>query len=131
MSKIFLNTRDQLVVVNPDLIAAVQADGNYSRVLYCNRREIILTVGISKLEKILKSNGGKKNSFIRLGRSIIINHKFLFKIDIPTQQIILSDGSTQELRLNLSKKLLKPYKEATVQSVLTKNEYGKENNTGN
>jgi len=131
MSKIFLNTRDQLVVVNPDLIAAVRADGNYTRVLYINKREINITVGISKLETILKSNRGKKNSFIRLGRSIIINHSFLYKIDIPTQQIVLSDGSTQELRIKVSKKLLKPYKEATVQSVLTQSEYGKEDNTGN
>lgn len=125
MPKIFFNTRDQLIVVNPDLIAAVQADGNYSRVLYINKREINLTVGISKLEERLKTNGGKNNKFIRLGRSIIINHSFLHKIDVQRQQIVLSDGSMQELRLNLSKKIIKPYKDATVESVIIMTEHEK------
>ena len=125
MPKIYFNTRDQLVVINPDLVAAVQADGNYSRILYINKREISVTTGISKLEEILKVNGGKNNKFIRLGRSVIINHSFLHKIDVQRQQIVLSDGSLQELRLNLSKKIIKPYKEATVESVIIRKEHEK------
>lgn len=131
MPKIFFNTRDQLIVVNPDLIAAVQADGNYSRVLYINKREIPLTIGISKLEMTLRHNGGKNNKFVRLGRSFIINHTYLYKIDLQKQQIILSDGNLQELRLNLSKKQLKPYKEATVDSVVMKNDNEAKGNFGN
>ena len=55
MAKLYFNTRDELNCIETDMIAFVQANGNYSRVVYITKREVMLTQGISKLEKILKT----------------------------------------------------------------------------
>lgn len=120
MTKIIINSRDELTCIEPDIIAVVQANGNYSRIVYINKREINLTIGISKIEEILKSRKSK-SKFIRLGRSIIINHTYLYKIDLLRQMLILTDNGVNEIRVNLSKKIIKPYKEAVVDSVNIKN----------
>ena len=122
MAKLYFDSRDELTCVDTDLVAVVQANGNYSRVIYINKREVMLTCGISKLETILISNNSKRNRFIRLGRSIIINHSFLHKIDVLKQQLVLSDGDKNEVRIKLPKLILKSYKTATIKSIKIKEE---------
>lgn len=122
MAKLYFDSRDELTCIDTDLVAVVQANGNYSRVIYITKREIMLTCGISKLETILKSNNSKKNRFIRLGRSFIINHSFLHKIDVLKQQLVLSDGDKNEVRIKLPKLILKSYKTATIKSIKIKEE---------
>lgn len=122
MAKLYFDSRDELTCIDTDLVAVVQANGNYSRVIYITKREIMLTCGISKLETILKSNNSKKNRFIRLGRSFIINHSFLHKIDVLKQQLVLSDGDKNEVRITLPKLILKSYKTATIKSIKIKEE---------
>lgn len=125
MTKIIINSRDELICIEPELIAVVQANGNYSRVVYINKKEINLTLGISKVEEMLKSKKGT-SKFIRLGRSIIVNHSYLHKIDLLRQMLVLSDNGATEIRVNLSKKIIKPYKEAVVESINIKNKRCKE-----
>lgn len=122
MAKLYFDSRDELTCIDPDLVAAVQANGNYSRVIYITKREVMLTYSISKLETLLKSTNNKKNRFIRLGRSFIINHSFLHKVDVLKQQIVLSGGDKNELRIKLPKQILKSYKNAVVKSIQIKDE---------
>jgi len=120
MAKLYFDTRDELTCIETDLVAAVQANGNYSHVVYITKREIMLTHGISKLEEILRAYNSKSNRFIRLGRSIIINHSYLQKIDVLKQQLVLSDGDKNEIRITIPKQILKSYKSATVKSIQQK-----------
>ncbi len=122
MAKLYFDSRDELTCIDTDLVAVIQANGNYSRVIYITKREVMLTCGISKLETILKSNNSKKNRFIRLGRSFIINHSFLHKIEVLKQQLVLSDGDKNEVRIKLPKLILKSYKNATIKSIKIKEE---------
>lgn len=130
MAKLFFDSRDELTCIDSDLVAAVQANGNYSRVIYITKKEIMLTYGISKIEEILKSYNGKRNRFIRLGRSIIVNHSFLQKIDILKQNVVLSDGDKNELRITIPKQILKSYKNATIKSIKLKEEQYENNYSG-
>lgn len=120
MAKLYFETRDELTCIDTNLVAVVQANGNYSRLVYITKREVMITFGISKLEEILKSYNSKTNRFIRLGRSIIINHSYLQKIDVLKQQLVLSDGGKNEIRITIPKQILKSYKSATVKSVQIK-----------
>jgi len=130
MAKLYFNNRDELACIDANKIAVVQANGNYSRVVYITKREIMLTNGISKMEEILKSYNTKENRFIRLGRSIIINHAFLQKIDVQKQQLVLSDGDKNEIRLTIPKPILKSYKNATIKSIKLKEEKYEDNHSG-
>ena len=120
MAKLFFNTRDELTVVDSEEIAVVQVNGNYSKVLTIYRREIMLTSGISKVEQVLKNLKEKKSKFVRVGRSLIVNHSFLQKIDLMKQVMVLS-GQGNEIKVNVSKKTLKIYKDAIAKSIKIKN----------
>ena len=120
MAKLFFNTRDELTVIDSEEIAVVQANGNYSKVLTIYRREIMLTSGISKVEQVLKNLKEKKSKFVRVGRSLIVNHSCLQKIDLMKQVMVLS-GQGNEIKVNVSKKTLKIYKDAIAKSIKIKN----------
>ena len=120
MAKLFFNTRDELTVIDSEEIAVVHANGNYSKVLTIYRKEIMLTTGISKVEEVLKNIKEKKSKFVRVGRSLIVNHSFLQKIDLMKQVMVLS-VSGNEIKVNVSKKTLKVYKDAIAKSIKIKN----------
>lgn len=130
MAKLYFDTRDELKCIETDLVAVVLANGNYSRVVYITKREVTLTTGISKLEAMLKKYNGKKSRFIRLGRSCIINHSYLTRIDVLKQMLVLSDNDKNEIRVTIPKNILKSYKSATVKSIELKNDKKDENNLG-
>lgn len=117
MNKLYFNTRDELTCIDINLVAAVQADGNYSKVIYVTQKEIILTHGISKVEEALKMCNDSRNTFIRLGRSVLINHAFLQKIDLQKSILILGDSSKNEIRIYLPKQVIKTYRDAIIKKV--------------
>ena len=117
MNKLYFNTRDELTCIDINLVAAVQADGNYSKVIYVTQKEIILTHGISKVEEALKMCNDSRNTFIRLGRSVLINHAFLQKIDLQKSILILGDSSKNEIRINLPKQVIKTYRDAIIKKI--------------
>ena len=116
MAKLFFNTRDEMFGIDTDLIALVKADGNYSVIVYITGKEIHLPYGISKMEAILKENNDKRNRFVRVGRSVIINHFFVYKIQPIKQIMMLSDGGKENISIVLPKQTLKAYKDAIYKS---------------
>lgn len=85
----------------------------------------MLSQGISKLEELLQLNHDKKQHFIRMGRSFIINHYYFQKVDLLKQLIILSDNDKNEIRITIPKSVLRIYKNAITKSLKIK---GDENN---
>lgn len=114
MAKIYFNSRDELIVVDFERVAVIQANGNYTRVVYINKHEVMLSMGITKVSEIIHKHELPTVRFIRIGRSCIINHAFLERIDIARQLIVLTDGNGHEIRLNVSKQILKSYKASVV-----------------
>lgn len=122
MANLYFNNRDELIRIDTDLVAAIQANGNYSRVVYITKREFMLTHGISKLESVFQGSNDKRNKFVRLGRSFIVNHAYFQKIDMIKQQLILCDGDKNEIRITLPKQILKSYKTAIGKSIIKRQE---------
>ena len=120
MAKIYFNTRDELTAVDSENIAVVQANGNYSKIVTIYRKEIMLTSGITKVEQVLKSANDARSRFVRIGRSLVVNHSYLQKIDLIKQQMVLSCQGN-EIKINVSKKTLKVYKDAIAKSIKIKN----------
>ena len=120
MAKIYFNTRDELTAIDSENIAVIQANGNYSKIVTIYRKEIMLTSGITKVEQVLKSVNDTKSRFVRVGRSLVVNHSYLQKIDLMKQQMVLSCQGN-EIKINVSKKTLKVYKDAIAKSIKIKN----------
>ena len=133
MSKIVINTRDELTMLETGLVAVVKANGNYSTVYYINKREILLTMPISRLDEMLKRYNNDQDKFIKLGRSFIINQRYVYRIDVQRELMFLSDGAPAErdLVVKMGKGLLKPYKNAIVASIKITNQRIQDNNKNN
>lgn len=74
--KIRLNTRTGFILVDPAEIIFIQADGNYSEIIFSQSRKEVVTQQIGALLEILP-----KNLFFRASRSALINLSCLRKVD--------------------------------------------------
>lgn len=114
MNIVCINTRDELNLIDLDLVACINASGNYSNVMYIDGNKLMVSVGLSQFEIIIKDAINKQhmaNTFVRLGRSVIVNNRYLSQINILKQKLTLSDRGTHAYQLTVPKNLLKSYKE--------------------
>lgn len=112
MTKLCLNSRDELIVLNLERVAFFQANGNYTQLTYISGQKQLLTIGLSKIEEIIRSAtpAGQPGNFLRLGRSVIINKTFILTISVPKQKLYLGDYENHLFNLSVPKPLLKALK---------------------
>lgn len=109
---LFFNTRDELIRVKLERVAYFEADSNYCHVIFINGARATLLTSLINVENLL-SGQFKKNAsnFIRIGKKVIINSRFIFQINVLRQKLILSDFlSTNIIELTISKDALKNLK---------------------
>lgn len=115
MRKICVSTRDELLVINSEQIAYVEAEGNYSRLYYIvdhKENNFKLPYGISKVEEDIIRKCAGKDQFVRIGRSVILNRRYLAKVNTYDCEILLSDfGRGMRKLRGLPKPALKKLKE--------------------
>ncbi len=113
MNKICLSTRDEMVILDLEKVAYFQANGNYTQVVYIAAKGPLVGIGLSKIESIIAmaTPVGKKSSMIRLGRSLIINGRYITEISVSRQRLSLSDNQGNNHVLEAPRQLLKKYKE--------------------
>lgn len=113
MYKLCLNSRDELLIIDLEKIAYFQANGNYTHLCYISGDTHLLTIGITKVEEYVRKTWpmATPSPFVRLGRSLIINQRYLSQISVLKQKLILSDNAGHSFSLSVPKPLLKEYKE--------------------
>ena len=113
MLKLCINSRDELFVLDLDKVANIQASGNYSRIVYIGGMQMMITLGLSKLEGMIKMIVPKdrRSPFVRLGRSLLVNQTYLTHINVLKQRLTLSDNQEHSYVLDVPKALLKAYKD--------------------
>lgn len=98
--RIKISDRTGFQMIDPEHIMYCEADGNYSRIILAGNNEITASMNLGKLEAHINHP-----SFIRISRSVIINLKFLVRVDRKSCHCILNNG--QKITLSLSRKYLK------------------------
>lgn len=113
MLKLCINSRDELFVLDLDKVAYIQASGNYSRIVYIGGMQMMITLGLSKLEGMIKMivTKDRRSPFVRLGRSLLVNQTYLTHINVLKQRLTLSDNQEHSYVLDVPKALLKAYKD--------------------
>lgn len=113
MLKLCINSRDELFVLDLDKVAYIQASGNYSRIVYIGGMQMMITLGLSKLEGMIKMivSKDRRSPFVRLGRSLLVNQTYLTHINVLKQRLTLSDNQEHSYVLDVPKALLKAYKD--------------------
>ena len=61
MRKVYIKNRDELIVLQPDVVAYLLADGNYTKVVYISGVQVVLTMGISKVEQLIAESIDSEN----------------------------------------------------------------------
>ena len=107
----FINS-NEVVRVSPERIAYVSSDGNYSTMVLIDNEQHLFSFNLSAFEKLIEQQlGTDVQTFIRLGKSLIINARYIYYVNIPKQQLILSDiGFSGKFTLSASKEALKALK---------------------
>lgn len=113
MAQICYNSRDELLVVDLDQVAYIQAGGNYTLIVYITGQKETITAGISKVELMIAKayERGISSPFVRIGRSVIINLHYLRRINVLKNNVLLGDVNHQSLQLAIPKSLIRGFKE--------------------
>ncbi|MDL2306106.1 LytTR family transcriptional regulator DNA-binding domain-containing protein [Bacteroides sp. OttesenSCG-928-D19] len=120
MSKyLVLINSNEVVRVSPERIAYILSDGNYSTMTLIDKEEHLFSFNLASFEKTIEQQlGTDAQMFIRLGKSLIINGRFIYYVNVSKQQIILSDSSfPHKFTLSASKEALKALKAVLEESI--------------
>jgi DNA-binding LytR/AlgR family response regulator len=104
--KVGFNNRAGTIFLDPEEIIYCKADGNYTEIHLGNSRFEVVTMNLGNVSKTLP-----QAFFIRLGRSYILNMKYLEKIVRADCKVVLQKGGESH-ELKLSRKSLRQLEEA-------------------
>ena len=109
---LLFNTRDELVKVKLERVAYFEADTNYCHVVFINAAKATLLTSLVNVEKLLSEQFKETASvFIRIGKKVIVNSRFIFRINVQRQKLVLTDFvSPNVMELSISKDALKNLK---------------------
>ena len=116
-----ISTSTELVRVATDEIVYVRADGNYSDLVLTNGKSRKMTFQLHFFDEVFQRL--QNNMFARVGRSLIVNKRYIHVINL-TEQILIFSG--QPIKgdikpVSVSREALKQLKE------LLENEKGSDN----
>ena len=116
---LILSNSNVLVRVAVPDVAYISSDGSYSTMVLTDGRKHVFSFNLSTFEKLLESQLGLESQiFIRLGKSLIINSNYIYCINIPSQELILSsDKMAEGFTLNASRDALKSLKSMIEENV--------------
>ena len=72
----------------------VRADGNYSDLVLTNGQRRKMTFQLHFFDEVFQQL--QNNMFVRVGRSLIVNKRYIYVINLTEQQLILSGGDLKE-----------------------------------
>ena len=104
-----ISTSTELVRIQTDYIAFIAADGNYSDVYLTNGNPHKMTLKLHFFDETLQRLSD--NMFIRVGKSLIVNRKYIYIINIVSQELVLSGNRLKaDFKLKASKEAIRQLK---------------------
>ena len=109
---LIISNANELVRIKPERIVYVESDGNYSTMVLHDKTEQVFTMNLAHCQQLMEEQLGKDAmTFIRIGKQLIVNRAYIFKINPNKQQLIMSDMDVNiAFDLQASKEALKQLK---------------------
>ena len=109
---LIISNANELVRIKPERLVYVESDGNYSTMVLHDKTEQVFTMNLAHFQQMIEEQLGKEAmTFIRIGKQLIINRAYIFKINPNKQQLIMSDMDKNiAFDLQASKEALKQLK---------------------
>lgn len=110
---LIISNTNELVRVKPERVVYVESDGNYSTMVLHDKTEHVFTMNLAHCQQLIEQQLGKEaETFIRLGKQLIVNRAYIFKINVNRQQLVMADMALNEaFTLQASKEALKQLKD--------------------
>lgn len=113
MQYFYLNSRDELLRIDINNLVFIEAEGNYSRIHIANNQTGLVCIGLSKMEELIAKSVSKESAvFARIGKRYIVNLRYIFRISVLKQELVLSDQHSFSYNVSVSKEALKNLKDA-------------------
>lgn len=109
--EIIISTSIDLVRIAPECIVYISSDGNYSNLVQTDGEMRMLSYQLGQIEDMIGRQIPHNNTFIRIGKSLIINRRYIYYINVTKQRLILSDVATFSHTVSASKEALKQLKD--------------------
>lgn len=108
-TKLIFSTSTELFRLPAAALVFVTANGNYSVFTMADKSEFMLTLQLGQIERQIHDSidETESDSFIRIGKSLIINRNYITHINVPRQKLILSDCRSFRHEVTASKEALK------------------------
>ena len=105
-----ITTNSEIIRIPTDEIIFIKGDGNYSDIFLANgKKENVISQLHDLMDKLTALN---YSPFYRVGKSLIINRDYIFKVNPRLQRIILSNSRLEkDILIKASKDALKNLKE--------------------
>ncbi len=106
-----ISTSTEMVRVATDEIVYVRADGNYSDLMLTNGKYRKMTFQIHFFDEIFQQL--HQNMFVRVGRSLIVNKRYIYVINLTEQTMLFSGQQIKSeiAPVKVSREALKQLKE--------------------
>ena len=119
---LIISNANELVRIKPERVVYVKSDGNYSTMVLHDKTEQVFTMNLAQCQQLMEEQlGTEAMTFIRLGKQLIVNRAYIFKINPTKQQLLMSNMQVNiAFELSASKEALKQLK------ALIESETGKE-----
>lgn len=106
--KLLIHTVNEAYSFNPAQVICIEADGNYCNLHLSNGNEYLLSFQLGQVESIIKEQLSYSNhSFVRVGKSLIINMDELICVNITKQTLEMNQHSGEKMFFNASREALK------------------------
>ena len=109
---LIISTANELVRVKPERVVYINSDGNYSTMVLHDKSEHVFTMNLAHCQQLIEDQLGKEaETFIRLGKQLIINREYIFKINVNRQILVMADMALNHVfTLSASKEALRQLK---------------------
>lgn len=109
---LIISTATDLVRIAPDKIVFISSDGNYCNLVRTDNETRLLTFQLGQIQDMIHDQLDRDgDSFIRIGRGLIINRNYVYYVNIQSQKLVLSDNSRFTHTVSASKEALKQLKD--------------------
>ena len=109
---LIISTVNELVRVKSERVVYINSDGNYSTMVLHDKSEHVFTMNLAHCQQLIEDQLGKEaETFIRLGKQLIINREYIFKINVNRQVLVMADMALNHVfSLTASKEALRQLK---------------------
>ena len=98
--------------MKPERVVFIESDGNYSTFVLHDKEKQLFTMNLAHCQQTIEKQLGKDaETFIHIGKQLIINRNYIFKVNVSKQELWMSDmDKNMAFKLSASKEALKQLK---------------------